>query len=162
MIHDAIRPMKRAIILAARERRRINVPRKTRDMSATRACESSPYGIACRQNVAFFEGDDGDPHRRERKTQTVVIERDGMWTSSRDALSDFAAVRIGSFGTDIVYPGKLTAGSQRGMEERKRDCSPGDISLAERTRAARSCDRSTTRYVAIIRDSGDASPEATE
>lgn len=109
--------------------------------------------------MAFFEGDDGDPHRRERKTQTVVIERDGMWTSSRDALSDFAAVRIGSFGTDIVYPGKLTAGS-RGVE-RKRDCSPGNISLAERT-GARPCDRSTTRYVAIIRDSSDASPEAAE
>lgn len=49
-----------------------------------------------------------------------------MWTSSRDALSDFAAVRIGSFGTDIVYPGKLTAGSQG--EEKKRRLAGRDIS----------------------------------
>lgn len=78
-------------------------PRKTRNISARgNHAGISPYGIACRQNVAFFEEMTRDLHRRKRKTQTVVIEHDGMWKSSRDALSDFAAVRIGSFGIDIT------------------------------------------------------------
>lgn len=58
-----------------------------------------------------------------------------------DALSDFAAVRIGSFGTDIVYPGKLTAGSQRGREKetvcRERRLSPRGRAMRSIGRALR-------------------------
>lgn len=92
---------------------------RTRDISArARISRGSLRGIACQQNVAFFEGVTAVLIDVREEDADVVIERDGMWTSSRNALSDFAVVRIGSFGTDIVYPGKLTAGSQG--EEKKR------------------------------------------
>lgn len=71
-----------------------------------------------------------------------------MWKSSRDALSDFAAVRIGSFGIDIVYPGKLTAGSQgEGGREKETVCP--ETSLAERTRDAIDRPRVTLQLFAI-------------
>lgn len=131
VIHDAIRPIKRAIILAAREPRRINVPRKNARYIRESRGISSWNRMSTERGVLWR--DDG-LHRCERKTQTLLSSVTGMWTSSRDALSDFAAVSDWQLRHRYCVPGEIDCRIARGREK---DCLPGD---SYRENAMRSID----------------------
>lgn len=65
-----------------------------------------------------FSWKDGNLHKRAKKTTSGCYRMCGRHVFARRAIR--FRVRIGSFGADIVYPGKLTA-DRAGERERERE-----------------------------------------